>query len=928
MQNSDSTSTFMKGPKRKRLAKACDACHKSKRRCDGTAPCSNCYYASKQCTYTDASGRPVPAPRPFKPERQDPQPSSSTSENRSYPSSQFSAPSANQFRIYSNPPTPPQQFQGDNSDDDHKHTRKRFRNERGNPLPVDELIIDGPISGVSMDRPTAIELDPCLTRELTNLFFTHCHPARIVIHKPTFSSSLSHNRVPSHLLLAVCALAAPLSKQPHLRTTPARFAGRPFAQEALSQMFDGAGRLVVEPDLAAAQALCILQMHDILTKDANCWSSRFHDLALQVVEGLGVHSPEHPTLTPVPSQEFVQQSIEREAIRRIFWLIHLLDVMSSIYFKKPTTFSDSELRLRLPVDETSFELGVHSTLPEYLYLPAVRTQYTSEFGHLIRIISIYAKMECALDDVNDSERIALSTGALMEAEQRMDEWESTLPEHLRFSEQCLQVQQSMFETSSNAGAWCWCCIHVWHASCALGLNLARQRMQRGPKTERTWAVERIELILQMLGDRAKNSFVMGAALWSLVKYCKRDDPQTHKWASDYEEAFGTDIFELVRDFGSQPSPPQQHQYPTHSHSQVQQSQQLQQQQPHNMPHGNPYHTQHQHQLPHRRLSDIRNPGPQDAFNLNLNNSNNSRPPHQHAPDVAPYGNSNNGNAIMKRSPSHSPPMSYSIGRPPNTTASSNSSNASNRSLGMNQHLTTGLPDNSLSSNANHGGRDARAGQTCMNAAAGSSAIGGSAMGHGGNGSEASLSQNQQQNVPGKYSGREVNHQVNTHSRWPQMTGGGDSVGGTGGEGGMQAGYLGPGVSSNGKITGNGNASVTGGAASGVGGSGTTGQRNFGSLGDTNQSLPSLKASGLLDSWGSASRNAGSVDVQKQTSNSASQQQPQLASPRRMTSPSIMNLTLLATSQHPGVPHPDAAGLRPPTTLAMPVGLQWLANESR
>lgn len=87
------------------------------------------------------------------------------------------------------------------------------------------------------------------------------------------------------------------------------------------------------------------------------------DLALQIVEGLGVHSPEHPTLTPVPSQEFVLASLEREAIRRIFWLIHLLDVIASIYFKKPVTFTDSELRLRLPVDETSFEMGVHSTLP-------------------------------------------------------------------------------------------------------------------------------------------------------------------------------------------------------------------------------------------------------------------------------------------------------------------------------------------------------------------------------------------------------------------------------------------------------------------------------------------------------------------------------------------------------------------------------------
>jgi Fungal specific transcription factor domain len=86
-------------------------------------------------------------------------------------------------------------------------------------------------------------------------------------------------------------------------------------------------------------------------------------MALNIVEGLGVHSPEHPTLTPVPSPEFISVSLEREAIRRIFWYIHLLDLKASIYFKKPMTFPDPELRLRLPVDETSFELGVHSTLP-------------------------------------------------------------------------------------------------------------------------------------------------------------------------------------------------------------------------------------------------------------------------------------------------------------------------------------------------------------------------------------------------------------------------------------------------------------------------------------------------------------------------------------------------------------------------------------
>lgn len=146
------------------------------------------------------------------------------------------------------------------------------------------------------------------------------------------------------------------------------------------------------------------------------------DLALQILEPLGVHKPDIPTLTPVPSLEFIQASIERECVRRIFWLIHLVDLIFCIYLKRPIPPKDNHLSLRLPVDETSFELAVHSTLPgelpsepgwrgmgndadgvdllEYLSSPAPRTQYASEFGHLIRVLSIYSRVEAILDTLN------------------------------------------------------------------------------------------------------------------------------------------------------------------------------------------------------------------------------------------------------------------------------------------------------------------------------------------------------------------------------------------------------------------------------------------------------------------------------------------------------------------------------------------------
>jgi hypothetical protein len=93
-----------------------------------------------------------------------------------------------------------------------------------------------------------------------------------------------------------------------------------------------------------------------------------------------VYQPDYPTLTPVPEPKFIQRSIERESIRRIFWLIHLLDILKGIYFKQPMgNLGEQGMRLRLPADETSFELGVHSTLPGEF----VRDLYTPEFRMIL-----------------------------------------------------------------------------------------------------------------------------------------------------------------------------------------------------------------------------------------------------------------------------------------------------------------------------------------------------------------------------------------------------------------------------------------------------------------------------------------------------------------------------------------------------------------
>ncbi|KAF9042647.1 hypothetical protein BDZ89DRAFT_1156203 [Hymenopellis radicata] len=536
-----------KPPKRKRLAKACDGCHKSKRRCDGTDPCSNCYFASKPCTYTDSTGRPVPPPRLPDPQ---PQPQPQPQPASSQPSYQF-------------PQSQPQSSYAASS------ARKRSHSE--------------------CDPET---LDPLLTRELTNLFFAHSHPVVSIIHKPTFTAALSHNQVPRYLVNAVSAIAARHSKQPSLQVKPARCAGRRFQDAAIALMFDSSGRLTAPANLQTAQALCLLSTYEIVAHDDykfdkngkdkshSGWISgeRFRALTLQLIESMNVHTPENPLLSSTPSSAMVTETLERECIRRIFWLVYVVDCVRGVWFgwtgggmshSSPSTeglsigggvmgFSEAELHLRLPADETSFEMGVvHQSLPEYLYLPAVRTHYASEFGHLVRVITIHQKVESALDVLARPE----TKKVVADCERLLEEWSCSLPPHLLFSKQCVSVQKSMFETSSNLGAWCYALIHIYHATSSLALIVARQRLAEQSRTiynipDLDFIMERIYSIMNMLGSRAKYSFIQGSVLWPLIKYLDMaKDPQVMLWLEDYEDLAGVRMERLVRDRWGDPQGP-------------------------------------------------------------------------------------------------------------------------------------------------------------------------------------------------------------------------------------------------------------------------------------------------------------------------------------------------------------------------------------
>lgn len=115
------------------------------------------YFASKPCTYTDASGRPVPAPRNMPPESVLP-------------------PGQLETFVHAGPQTfqsgerSPSQSIPEHGDGDQSTLRKRFRSDRGQAIAPPEPIARNPVPPQSVNAvfDHFSGLDPALTRELVN----------------------------------------------------------------------------------------------------------------------------------------------------------------------------------------------------------------------------------------------------------------------------------------------------------------------------------------------------------------------------------------------------------------------------------------------------------------------------------------------------------------------------------------------------------------------------------------------------------------------------------------------------------------------------------------------------------------------------------------------------------------------------------------
>lgn len=178
-------------------------------------------------------------------------------------------------------------------------------------------------------------------------------------------------------------MSAPFSQSPQVKSQPPRLAGIKFYEDALNILFDSSGRLICEANLQTVQTLCLLEMHDVVAQYSwtKCYrylgvwfpsrtssrtddNLRDQDIAAKILfETLDIASPESPTLSPKPTIQELNHMTERECARRCYWIIYFLHVLSTACTRNVRRFSTEGMLMRLPVDETSFELAIQSQTP-------------------------------------------------------------------------------------------------------------------------------------------------------------------------------------------------------------------------------------------------------------------------------------------------------------------------------------------------------------------------------------------------------------------------------------------------------------------------------------------------------------------------------------------------------------------------------------
>ncbi|WRT69303.1 uncharacterized protein IL334_006287 [Kwoniella shivajii] len=490
-RHSEKEELTTKGRKRKRLAKACSACHKNKRRCDGFAPCSNCEFSNRPCLYVNAQGDPIPPPR--------------TRDSSIAPA------------------------RGSKDDPKGNGNHDRKTSGESNWSRRESIKDDPEISRrPSLGPIQAVEQDPALSAELLDIFFKHCVPLSIMFHAPTFHYRFYLNQISPILLDVIYAFSARLSENPAFLSTfspsqPPHLRGEAFvhrAHAAAQRMIDIRKTWTEEErrmDRGTWHETELAQATYLLSVYFSCL--RQPKIGLFYLDaGLDILRPSVSPYIPPPATHLGLSSMDyntlMETRTRSFWLLILHDFCAAAN-GRPRRFNESNLgNVPLPGPESLWtrwggnaaggrEPGRRDgMIPGSGNWPGEEGQ-VGEMGHVLRIVSIFADIMCLATDTK-ADRSETKQNLASRYESALKSWAMALPRHLHFDEHNLAAAVSKISSpivDNKTTGWMYAYMHAVAECGMFYLQAAVAQYTDGTYTaqRQSQAVDNLSVIMDTIG---------------------------------------------------------------------------------------------------------------------------------------------------------------------------------------------------------------------------------------------------------------------------------------------------------------------------------------------------------------------------------------------------------------------------------------------
>lgn len=478
------------GRKRKRLQKACVACHKAKRRCDGGLPCSNCDFSGRTCCYSDANGKMVLPTARVAIEAGQPSATAGHSGATLHPSEALT-PTYGAVAQVSSPSSSDLSVRG----------RANTISSKSSPMSLPRL------EGL----PSIDDVAPERRRDLISIFFSQIHPFSCVMDEISLLRDLSTSEVPAYLLMAMFALAARFEQGISEAEREHRFAhGEAFARSARRMLQDedqDGFTLLDRPDVDLALTLCFLAAHELGMGRLQRALSYSND-AVRIVAVLKLADGQLP---PARKNNYSRDSFSssswprRATCERLALLAWTLDMtIAALAGQSPSVRRSVVLAAARKFGTSGDE---------------VRDDVTKSFARLAEIATVFGLVVDANEPDSKGEEALQSWAAALIVEHKFDDY------NMKQASRLLEEPEA---SAASHRAWFWAQMHLV-AECSVFLMEARRagapQVDRGQQKA---ALDNINLILSVLSITGRRNLFAFPALLMSTQY-SRPGPDASRW---------------------------------------------------------------------------------------------------------------------------------------------------------------------------------------------------------------------------------------------------------------------------------------------------------------------------------------------------------------------------------------------------------------